>query len=552
MAGADGVIDAELRRQVEAWIGEDPDPETSEELRKLLDDGDQAALQDRFSGRLQFGTAGMRGRLGAGPQRMNRVLVRRVTAGLVAWLAAGDVPGPLVVGFDARRGSRSFAEDACAVAAGAGRTAVLLPGPLPTPVLAFAVRHLGAAAGVMVTASHNPPGDNGYKVYDAGGIQIVPPAAAEISDAIDAAGALGGVPLGPVPPVAGPEVEEAYLAAALSSPTSSRRGIRIALTPMHGVGGRLVTDLLHRAGFDDVHVVAAQAEPDPDFPTVSFPNPEEPGALDLLLALARDVAADVAFALDPDADRLSAAVPDPRCGGTWRVLSGDEVGALLGWWLLDHTSGADRVVATTIVSSSLLGKMAAAAGVTCRETLTGFKWLARAAEPGQRLVYAYEEALGHCVNPAVRDKDGMSAALLFAELVADLAADGRSPLDALADLDARFGAHATGAVSVRTADGPGLLARLRQDPPRELAGQRIAEVVDLVDGWKGLPPTDGLRLAIAGDGGRVVLRPSGTEPKLKSYVEVVAPTRPEADARLARLLDALQVVLGDDEGRMGP
>jgi phosphomannomutase len=543
-------VDAELRRRVEAWVGEDPDPETREELRKLLEVDDQAELQERFSGRLQFGTAGMRGRLGAGPQRMNRVLVRRVTAGLVAWLAAREVAGPLVVGFDARRGSHTFAEDACAVAVGAGRPAVLLPGPLPTPVLAFAVRHMGAAAGVMVTASHNPAGDNGYKVYDVEGIQIAPPADREISAAIDVVGPLAGVPLGPVPTVTGPEIEEAYLAAALSCTTSSARGIRIALTPMHGVGGRLAVDVLHRAGFDDVHVVAAQADPDPGFPTVDFPNPEEPGALDLLLDLARGVRADAAFALDPDADRFSAAIPDPDRERPWRVLTGDEVGALLGWWLLEHTGGGDRVVATTIVSSSLLGKMAAAAGVAYRETLTGFKWLARTPEPGQRLVYAYEEALGHCAGPAVRDKDGMTAALVFAEMTATLAAQGRTPLDALAELDARFGAHATGAVSVRTAAGLGQLARLRRHPPSELAGLPIVEVVDLAEGWKGLPPTDGLRLALAGDGGRVVIRPSGTEPKLKSYVEVVAPTRTAANARLALLVESLRVLLGDGGERM--
>ena len=548
MAAVRPRVPDDLARVVEAWMAADPDGSTREELRRLLEDGDEAELRERFRGRLPFGTAGIRGRLGAGPQRMNRLLVRQVTAGLVAWLDGRAQAGPLVVGFDARRGSRAFAEDACAVATGAGRDAVLLPGPLPTPVLAFSVRHLGAAAGVMVTASHNPAGDNGYKVYDASGIQIAPPADAEISAAVDALGNLAGLPLGPVPAPAGRDVEEAYLAAALACSASTARGIRIALTPMHGVGGRLAVEVLRRAGFADVHVVAAQSRPDPDFPTVAFPNPEEPGALDLLLALARDVGADVAFALDPDADRLSVATP----AGGWRALSGDEVGALLGWWLLEHTSGDDRVVATTIVSSTLLGKMAAAAGVTYRETLTGFKWLARTPGPGERLVYAYEEALGHCVGPAVRDKDGMTAGLVFAELVAALDAEGRTPLDALAALDARFGAHATGAVSVRTTAGPGLLQRLRDDPPAELAGQAIADVADLAQGWRGLPSTDGLRLGLADGGGRVVIRPSGTEAKLKGYVEVVAATRTEADRRLERLVGALRVLLGGDGGRMEP
>jgi phosphomannomutase len=536
-------VDGALRRLVDEWLEDDPDPETRDELRALVEAGDAAELRERFSGRLQFGTAGMRGRLGAGPQRMNRALVRRVTAGLVAWLAGRNEGGRLVVGFDARRGSRQFAEDVCAVASGAGRAAVLLPGPLPTPVLAFAVRHLGAAAGVMVTASHNPPGDNGYKVYESSGIQIAPPADAEIAAAIDAVVAVRRLPLGPAPAPAGPEVEEAYLAAALALSVAPQRGIRIALTPMHGVGGALAVELLARAGFTDVHLVAAQADPDPDFPTVAFPNPEEPGALDLLVAQARAVRADLAIALDPDADRMSAAVPAPDAPGGWRALSGDEVGALLGSWLLDHTTGPGRVVATTVVSSSLLGKMAEAAGVEYRETLTGFKWLVRAPGPGERLVYAYEEALGHCVGPAVRDKDGLTAALVLAEMVAALAAEGRTPLDALADLDTRFGAHATGAVSVRTTDGPALLQRLRAEPPTDLAGHAVAEVVDLADGWRGLPPTDGLRLTLADRRGRVVVRPSGTEPKLKSYVEVVAADRAEAEAALQRIMDALRVLL---------
>ncbi len=536
-------VDDALRERVEGWIDDDPDPSTRDELRRLLDEGSEGELRERFGGCLRFGTAGMRGALGAGPARMNRAVVRRVTAGLVAWLGGTDEIGLLVVGFDARHGSRAFAEDVCAVATGAGRPVVLLPGPLPTPVLAFAVRHLGAAAGVMITASHNPAGDNGYKVYDASGTQIGPPADSEISAEIDAVGRVADLPLGAVPERAGLEVQEAYLAAALACSSSPHRDIRIVLTPMHGVGGALAVELLRRAGFDDVHLVAAQAEPDPDFPTVAFPNPEEPGALDRLLDLARAVGAQLAMANDPDADRMSAAVPDPASPGGWRALSGDEVGALLGWWLLEHTSGPGRVVASTIVSSSLLGKMAAAAGVDHRETLTGFKWMGRAPRPGQRLVYAYEEALGHCVGPAVRDKDGLTAALVFAEVVAALRAEDRTVLEVLADLDARFGAHATGAVSVRTSDGPGLLERIRADPPGELAGQPVAEVVDLADGWQGLPPTDGLRLALADGRGRVVIRPSGTEAKLKSYVEVVAASRAEADDRLARLTDALRALL---------
>jgi phosphomannomutase len=410
------------------------------------------------------------------------------------------------------------------------------------------VRHLGAAAGVMVTASHNPAQDNGYKVYDRSGAQIVPPSDHEISAVIDAVGRVLDLPLGPVPAPAGPEVVRAYLDAALASSTSSARGVRVAVTALHGVGGALLGRLLGEAGFDDVHAVADQAVPDPDFPTVAFPNPEEPGALDHLLVLAGSVGADVAIANDPDADRMSAAVPDPSAPGGWRALLGDEVGAVLAWWVLQRTRGDDRLVATTIVSSSLLARQAEAAGVAHVETLTGFKWLARSPGPGQRLVYAYEEALGHCVGtgpggPAVLDKDGLTAALAWCELVAALRAEGRTPLDVLAELDDRFGAHATAQVSVRTPDRDGALRRFAATPPSSLGGLAVAEVVDLAGGWHGLPPTEGIRLGLADARGRVVVRPSGTEPKLKAYAEVIAPRRAEAQALLAAVVDDLRALV---------
>jgi phosphomannomutase len=522
-----------LGSEVQAWLAEDPDPDTRAELEGLLAAGDEDALRERFSGRLQFGTAGLRGPLGAGPMRMNRLLVRRTAMGLLTWLRDREVPGPLVVGYDARHGSRAFADDTVAAAAIAGRDAVLLPGPLPTPVLAFAVRHLAAAGGVMVTASHNPAADNGYKVYDETARQIVPPADAEISAAIDAVVLADSWP--PARPLRRDDVVDAYVAAAgAASLVPDARDVRIAATPMHGVGGALLQRVLTAHGFEAPTLVPAQAEPDPDFPTVVFPNPEEPGAMDLLLAWATDRSADVAIANDPDADRMAAAVPLPA--GGWRVLTGDEVGALLAHHVLSHTSGPGRVVATTIVSSSLLAAQAAAAGARFERTLTGFKWLARVPRPGECLVYAYEEALGHSVGGIVHDKDGLTAALAFAELVAVCKAEGGTVLDVLADLDARFGAHATGQVSVRTSSGAALVARLLADPPVALGEHRVADVVDLSTGWEGLPPTDGIVLVL--ERGRVIVRPSGTEPKVKCYLEVVDPSRGVADAALAELRGA--------------
>lgn len=529
--------------EVRDWISQDPDPQTRAELTRLLraatEDGSaQAAadLEDRFSGPLQFGTAGLRGALGGGPHRMNRAVVIRASAGLCAFLT--ERVGPdfvVVIGYDARHGSRQFAEDTAAVVTGAGGRALLLPEPLPTPVLAYAVRGLAADAGVMVTASHNPPQDNGYKVYlggravtDSGqGAQIVPPYDAEIAERITAVGSLTDVPR---PEggwrVLGAEVREAYLRRAAVVPVARSRDLRIVLTPLHGVGGRLVTEALRRAGFEDVHVVPEQAEPDPDFPTVAFPNPEEPGTLDLAVGLARRVGADLLLATDPDADRCSVAVPD--ADGGWRQLTGDEVG-----WLLGEVAAQVAVVqgsgvlASSIVSSRMLGKIAAAHGVAHRTTLTGFKWISRVPD----LVFGYEEALGYCVDPAaVRDKDGISAAVRVAALSADLREHGQTLLDELDRLALRHGVHATAPLSARV-DDLGLIgttmARLRQEPPQSLGGAAVADVLDLAAGSAGLPPTDGLVLTTS-DGDRVIIRPSGTEPKLKCYLEVVEPVGPIA------------------------
>ncbi len=521
--------DDDLLARARAWLAEDPDEDTRAELSALLaaveedDQGPEADdLADRFAGRLEFGTAGLRGALGAGPNRMNRAVVHRAAAGLAAYLhehapAQGE-PGLVVVGYDARHNSEVFAEDTAAVLVGAGLRAAVLPRPLPTPVLAFAVRHLGCVAGVMVTASHNPPQDNGYKVYLGDGSQIVSPADAAISACIDAGGDLGSLPRGEIEPRLDDTVLEAYLdgVTALVG-TEGPRDLVSVYTPLHGVGGETVVEVMRRAGFPAPHVTPAQAEPDPDFPTVSFPNPEEPGAMDLALALAEQVGADLVLANDPDADRCAVAVPGPQ---GWRMLRGDEVGALLADAALRR--GVQGVYATTIVSSTLLSRLAAAHGQEYRVTLTGFKWLGRV----EGLTYAYEEALGYCVAPdLVRDKDGVSALLRVAELAAELKADGRTLGDRLDDLAREHGLHATDQLAVRVDDLrliDAAMRRLRESPPRSLGGLSVEGVDDLSQGGDGLPPTDGLRFRLA-DQARVVVRPSGTEPKLKAYLEVVVP-----------------------------
>jgi phosphomannomutase len=517
----------DLLAAARAWLADDPDPETRAELQAVVDDveagGDPADLADRFAGPLEFGTAGLRGALGAGPNRMNRVVVTRAAAGLAAYLrdtaatGGGHGRGAVVIGYDARRNSDVFARDTAEVMTGAGLTAYLLPRPLPTPMLAFAIRELGAVAGVMVTASHNPPQDNGYKVYLGDGSQIVPPADAEIAARIAAVGPLAGVPRGSGGTVLDEEVVDRYLDTVAELAQDGPRDLSIVYTPLHGVGGTTVLRVLEAAGFAEPAVVSEQEHPDPAFPTVAFPNPEEPGAMDLAMALAAERGADLVVANDPDADRCAAAVPGPH---GWRMLRGDEVGALLAHALLER--GVTGTYACSIVSSSLLGKMAAAAGQPYEETLTGFKWIGRV----QGLAFGYEEALGYCVDPEhVKDKDGVSALLLLCELAARLKAEGRTLVDVLDDLAVRHGLHATDQLSVRVTDVAEIAAamdRLRSTPPAELGGLRVERVDDLAAGSADLPPTDGLRYRLA-DGARVVVRPSGTEPKLKCYLEVVVP-----------------------------
>ncbi|MFF7230502.1 phospho-sugar mutase [Streptomyces sioyaensis] len=533
----------ELINRAKAWLAEDPDPETRGELAKLIEAEDTDELAARFAGTLQFGTAGLRGELGAGPMRMNRSVVIRAAAGLAAYLKAqGEGSGLVVIGYDARHKSADFARDTAAVMVGAGLRAALLPRPLPTPVLAFAIRHLGAVAGVEVTASHNPPRDNGYKVYLGDGSQIVPPADAGIAAEIAAVGPLDGVPR----PEAGWEtLDETVLTAYLERTDAvltpgSPRDTRVVYTPMHGVGRDTLVAAFARAGFPVPVVVAEQAEPDPDFPTVAFPNPEEPGAMDLAFAAARAAGADIdiVIANDPDADRCAVAVPAPGTPEGWRMLRGDEVGALLAAHLVRKQ--ASGTFATTIVSSQLLSRIAAASALPYEETLTGFKWLARV----DGLRYAFEEALGYCVDPeGVRDKDGITAALLITELAAELKQDGRTLTDLLDDLAREFGLHATDQLSVRVED-LSLIAdamrRLREQPPTALAGLAVSRADDLTQGTETLPPTDGLRYYLAGspeagiESARVVVRPSGTEPKLKCYLEVVVPVASPEALREAR------------------
>ncbi len=534
----DGVA-ASLWARARTWRDEDPDVDSRAELTRILDAHDEEALADRFGASLTFGTAGLRAEVGAGPNRMNRAVVRRASHGLATYVKQHGGK-KVVVGFDARTKSDVFARDAAAVLSGAGLEVALMPRALPTPMLAFAVRGLGCDAGAMVTASHNPPRDNGFKVYLGDGRQIVPPADVEIASAMDSVTSLSDIPLAEGWQIVPESVIDAYVheVAALVDPASPR-DVHIVYTPMHGVGRDLFCAVLRRAGFPAPQLVREQAEPDPAFPTVPFPNPEEPGALDLALALAAQTRPDVVIAQDPDADRCAAAVEG-------RLLRGDEVGVVLASHVLRRDPRQHGTFATTIVSSSLLGKIAARNGLRYEETLTGFKWLSRVPD----LRYAYEEALGYCAAPhLVGDKDGISTGLLLAELVATLKAEGRTLFDLLDDLALDYGLHAIDQLTIRTTDSAALVQRLRVQPPRSIGTRGVVSFEDLTAGAGGLPPTDGLRLRLDGDV-RVVVRPSGTEPKLKCYLELVVPvegsvaaTRERAANELADLKRGLQTAI---------
>ncbi|MET3804935.1 phosphomannomutase [Nakamurella sp. UYEF19] len=537
---AGGRLPPALRDAAARWIADDPSPADRAELQQVLAGAmagaptDIADLTERMSAPLTFGTAGLRGPLRAGPAGMNLAVVRRAAAGIAAYLGERVSGGRVIVGHDARHRSAEFARDAANVLAAAGFEVLLAPAALPTPITAYAVRRLDAIAGLQVTASHNPPRDNGLKVYLAGGSQLVGPSDVQIEAAIAAVRPAVSIDASGHPLPWPDDLVPDYTAAAAAVATGAAHAIRVAATPLHGVGGETLVKAMHLAGFTDVHVVSSQAAPDPDFPTVSFPNPEEPGACDALLALAAEVGADLAIANDPDADRCSIGVPGPD--GTWRMLTGDETGALLGDAVLarlDRTQHPDPLVATTIVSSQLLGRIAAARGSRYDETLTGFKWIVRAGDGlGTGLVFGYEEALGLAVDPdVVRDKDGISAAVLACDVVAGLLAAGRTVGDALDDLARAHGLHTTGAISLRVQDVSQIadwMSKLRADLPDQLLGETVTSATDL------LPLTDGVRITT--DSTRVVIRPSGTEPKLKCYLEIVTPV-PSASAVGTDLVD---------------
>ena len=543
MSAADAAVDDDLVARATAWRDQDPDERTRDELDRLLrasGSGDATAtreLADRFAGRLQFGTAGLRGELGAGPMRMNRVLVAQAAAGFAAFLVGREAEPSIVVGYDGRTNSDVFARDTVEIMAAAGVRATLLPRALPTPVLAFAVRHLGTSAGVMVTASHNPPRDNGYKVYLGGeddGSQIVAPVDAAIAAQIEAAArsSVADLPRSDDWTSAGEEVVDEYVArtAALAGTSARGRQLRVVYTAMHGVGWEVARRVFARAGFTEPVPVAEQVAPDPAFPTVAFPNPEEPGALDLSFATAERVGADLVVANDPDADRLAVAVPH---AGSWRRLTGNEVGLLLGWRAAARAkaSGRTGALAASIVSSPGLHAVAADHGLTAVDTLTGFKWVSRVDD----LVYGYEEALGYLVDPdKVRDKDGISAAVDLLALATELHDAGSSLVEHLEAFAERYGAHASSQVSVRVeylARIGELTARLRQQPPTRIGSREVERVDDFLDGVDGFPPGDVQRFWLT-DGSRVIVRPSGTEPKLKVYVDASSTTGTAAE-RLA-------------------
>ena len=547
-----GRLDPGVVEQAEAWRAADVDPATQTALSGLLERaeaGDEAAIAEltgAFAGPLEFGTAGLRGPLGPGPARMNRVVVLRAAAGLSRYLRHQNAAGPVIVGYDARYNSDVFARDTAEVLCGAGFETILIDSPVPTPVIAFGIRHFGCAAAVVVTASHNPPQDNGYKVYLGDGSQIVTPADAEIAEQISQVGAVGEIDVSATYRTATDELLAAYVERAASLiPAEAPKEVSWVYTPLHGVGARVVDAVVAAAGFRAGTPVAEQLQPDPDFPTVAFPNPEEPGAIDLALTLAKGLEADIVVANDPDADRCAVAAP---IDGHWRMLTGDELGALLADDALRR--GVSGVYACSVVSSTLLHRLAAAYGQPSETTLTGFKWIGRV--PG--LAFGYEEAIGYCCDPAaVPDKDGITALLRVLALAAELRAQGQTLAQRLDEIARTHGLHATDQLAVRVSDLSLIadaMARLRADPPHMLLGEEVT-VVDLAAGSPELPPTDAMEFS--GAGLHVVVRPSGTEPKLKCYLEVrlgpeksldVFAARQQSAGQLTRLREEMSRALG--------
>jgi phosphomannomutase len=538
-------MDRALIAEVKNWIADDPDPVTAALLQTHLDNEDEVALRLYFNGFLQFGTAGLRGPNGPGPSCMNRAVVGRAAAGIAAYMKARGMTR-VVIGRDARHGSADYANESAEIFSGAGMEVFLLPRALPTPILAYATTALKADVGVMVTASHNPPQDNGYKVYigpDADGIayassQIVSPTDGFIAAEIDAITSLKSQPRGDSWTVVDESLISDYVqrTAALGRKPGS---LKIVYTAMHGVGKETLTKVFKEAGFPDLILVTEQADPDPDFPTVAFPNPEEPGAIDLALATARAHNADLVIANDPDADRCAAAIKDRD--GQWRMLRGDELGVIFGEWIA--RTAPQGTFGNSIVSSSILRKISAHYGIDFKEVLTGFKWLAKIED----LAFGYEEAIGYAVDSeTVNDKDGISAAIFLAQIASDLAADGKDLNDLLDEVWARHGFHATEQISIRVADMSAitkLLANLRSNPPQEIAGRAVESIDDLAAPTDGLPPTDGIRLWLSG-GVRIIIRPSGTEAKLKCYIEVIAPDKLSAENEVSALRAPLKSFLG--------
>ncbi len=575
----------ELRSAAQAWRDDDPDPSTVDEIDALLAAGDVAALEDRLGSNLRFGTAGLRGLLGAGPNRMNRKVVIRATAGLCVYLLETTPDAKsrgICIGYDGRRMSREFADDAARVAAGMGFSVRTFAHVVPTPLLGYACLSTDAAGGIMVTASHNPPEYNGYKVYWGNGAQIIPPADTGIAAAIEALGPLSSIATMELDAareagllsVFGKNIERAYLDGVRAQMVHPGlpRDITIAYTALHGVGDRLARAALSEAGFSQVHSVAEQAEPDGLFPTVDFPNPEEDGAMDLVLALAEKVGADLVLANDPDADRLAVAV---RSGGAYVQLTGNDVGCLLGHYLLDQGPAGDaRLVVNTIVSSPMLGSIAAAHAARFEQTLTGFKWIANTAmrlevEAGARFVYGYEEALGYTVGCLVRDKDGIGTAVVVADLASWCHSQNRTLLDELEIAWRRYGMYLSRQVSTVLPGNEGaakiatIMSGVRDSPPQKIGERAVTSFIDLSTATKrladgtttelDLPRGDVLAMEVEG-GHRVMLRPSGTEPKIKFYfdVRVEMDDSETADAARARgegVLDELVAGLAAATGQ---
>jgi phosphomannomutase len=539
-------IDPTFRAEIEKWIDEDPDSLTKQALQNLLDTDNEMELRSCFSGFLEFGTAGLRGPLGPGPSRMNRAVVTKTAAGIATYMKRHGMTS-VVIGRDARYGSEDFTRDTAEIMMGAGFTTYVLPRPLPTPVLAYAVRNLACDVGIMVTASHNPPQDNGYKVYLGGtvdgvryeGSQIIAPTDGEISRDIAAVAPLPTLPRRQGWIVLDESHVDAYVEA--TSRLATQPGtLKVVYSAMHGVGTETLRKVFTQAGFPEPILVTEQAEPDPDFPTVAFPNPEEPGAIDLSLKKAAEVSADLVIANDPDADRCAAAILDQS--GHWRMLRGDEVGALLGEYMARRAPNKDAILANSIVSSSILSKIARHYDLRFMETLTGFKWLAKI----PHLWFGYEEALGYAVDStSVNDKDGISAALVLTQLATDLKRENRTLGDLLEEIWQRHGYHGTKQISVRTtsiSQIDAILSRFRDNTPTSIGRFAVTQFDDLEKPTDGLPPTNGVRIYLADDI-RVIVRPSGTEPKIKCYIEVVSKERAESETIISELEKELRTFL---------